>query len=203
MRVRDFDVPGGHEILSEVVEVRLTGGAARHPASIVLPLLISDLPAFCRWRGEPDWTGSALEEITAVCDRFVVDSSEWGRPALGLRQLTGLFERVTVSDLAWRRTLPWRVRLAEEWPGIRRLTRLRVAGPRSDAMLLAGWLRSRLRREVGLSVSVAETVVGVWIDGREVPAPLGPSATGSDLLSAELDTLSRDPVYEAAARATG
>ncbi len=203
VRVRDFDVPGGHEILSEVVEVRLVGAAAEHPASIVLPLLISDLPAFCRWRGEPEWNGSALEEITSVCDRLVVDSSEWRRPAPGLRQLTGLFDRVAVSDLAWRRTLPWRARLAAEWPGIRRISRLRVAGPRSDALLLAGWLRSRLRREVALTIRPGEAVVGIWVDGREIPAPLGPPATGSDLLSAELDTLSRDPVFEAAVRAAG
>jgi glucose-6-phosphate dehydrogenase assembly protein OpcA len=201
VRVRDFDVPGGHEILSEVIEVHLAGGAARHPASIVLPLLISDLPAFCRWRGEPDWGGTALAEITSVCDRLVVDSSEWPRPAPALDRLATLFDRTAVSDLAWRRTLPWRDRLAAEWPGIRRVSRLRVAGPRSDALLLAGWLRSRLRRDVVLSVAAAQTVAGVWIDGREVTQPLGPPPTGSDLLSAELDRLARDPIFEASVRA--
>ena len=41
--------------LCEVIEVHLGGTAVDHPASIVLPLLISDLPVFCRWRGEPEW----------------------------------------------------------------------------------------------------------------------------------------------------
>ena len=59
--LRDFQVYGlSREVLSEVIEIRLRGPAARHPGSIVLPLLISDLPAFCRWRGAPAWSSSAL-----------------------------------------------------------------------------------------------------------------------------------------------
>ena len=76
--VKDFTVAGlSREVLSEVIEIRLRGAAVRHPASIVLPLLISDLPAFCRWRGAPAWGSSQLQEIVGVCDRLVVDSSEW------------------------------------------------------------------------------------------------------------------------------
>ena len=74
--VRDFAVGGG-EVLSEVIELRLRGDAARHPASVVLPLLIADLPAFCRWRGQPEWAGEALVELTDVVDRLVVVSSVW------------------------------------------------------------------------------------------------------------------------------
>jgi glucose-6-phosphate dehydrogenase assembly protein OpcA len=196
--IRDFDAGGGREVLSEVIEVRLSGRATEHPASIVLPLLISDLPAFCRWRGEPAWGGSALEEIVGVCDRFVVDSNEWPNPAAGYAELPELFDRVAVSDLAWRRTLPWRARIAELWPGVRRIEKLRVEGPKADALLLAGWLRSRLRREIALTHRRAEAVTGVWIDGAAVPAPFAASRSGSDLLSAELDTLARDRVYEAA-----
>lgn len=199
--IRDFEVGGGREVLSEVVEVRLSGRVARHPASIVLPLLISDLPAFCRWRGEPDWDSSALEEITSVCDRLVVDSAEWHDPRRAYARLEPLFGRIVVSDIAWRRAAPWRGRLAERWPGIRKVDALRVVGPRADALLLAGWLRSRLRRDVVLTRRSAETVTGVWVDGDPVDPPFAHPLTGSDLLSAELDALARDPVYEAATRA--
>lgn len=198
--VRDFDIGGGREVLSEVVEVRLAGRAALHPASIILPLLISDLPAFCRWRGEPAWGGSALEEVVSVCDRLVVDSSEWRDAASVYRHLPPLFERVALSDIAWRRTVPWRARLAEQWPGIKKIERLRVDGPRADALLLAGWLRSRLRREFALTRRPAETVAGVWVDGTPVPVPFSVARTGSDLLSAELDTMVRDRVYETVIR---
>ncbi|HEX2303743.1 MAG TPA: glucose-6-phosphate dehydrogenase assembly protein OpcA [Gaiella sp.] len=200
--VRDFAIGDGREVLSEVIELRIRGEAARHPASIVLPLLIPDLPAFCRWRGQPQWGGQSLAELVDVCDRLVFDSSEWQRPPAAYGNLAGLFERVAVSDLAWRRTLPWRAALAARWPGIRSIERLGVEGPRADALLLAGWLRSRLHRDVALTRRAAPSVAAVRVDGDPVAAPARATAlTGSDLLSAELDTLSRDPVYEAAVRA--
>lgn len=199
--VRDFAIGEGREVLSEVVEVRLGGQAAEHPASVVLPLLISDLPAFCRWRGEPDFSGNALAELASVCDRLVVDSSEWTHVPRAYDGLAGLFDRLGVSDLAWRRGLPWRGRLAERWPGIRRVERLRVEGPRADALLLAGWLRSRLRREIALTRRDAAVLEAVWADGVPVEPPLADRPSGSDLLSAELDCLARDRVYEAAVRA--
>lgn len=200
--VRDFAVDGlSREVLSEVVEIRLRGPAARHPGSIVLPLLISDLPAFCRWRGEPAWGSGALAEIVDVCDRLVVDSSEWRNVPSAYASLTDLFEQVAVSDIAYSRTLEWRARLAELWPGIAAAERVRVAGPRADAELLAGWLRSRLVQPLSLTRRSAETVSAVWVDGAPVEAP-GEPESGPDLLSAELDQLGRDRIYEAAVRAT-
>jgi glucose-6-phosphate dehydrogenase assembly protein OpcA len=199
--VQDFEIGDGREVLSEVVELRLRGEAARHPASIVLPLLISDLPAFCRWRGRPEWGGRALAEIVDVCDRLVVDSSEWRGLPGAYAELARLFDRVAVSDLAWRRGLPWRSALADRWPGIRRIERLSVEGPRADALLLTGWLRSRLRRDVALTRRDAPALAAVRVDGDRVTPPVQPALSDSDLLSAELDTLARDPVYEAAVRA--
>ena len=199
--IRDFELPGGREVLSEVIELRLRGDAANHPASVVLPLLISDLPAFCRWRGRPDWQSPALAEIVDVCDRLVVDSAEWSRVPSAYDDLVRLFPRVAVSDIAWRRTLPWRGSLAARWPGIRSIERLTVEGPHADAALLAGWLRSRLRRDVALTRRKGDLVTAIRVDGDPVQRPVGKPLSGSDLLSAELDSLSRDPVYEAAARA--
>lgn len=198
--IRDFQVGGGREVLSEVIEVHLHGRAADHPASIVLPLLVSDLPAFCRWRGQPDWGSSALAEIVGVCDRLVVDSAEWPRLPGGYARLSELFPEIAVSDLAFRRGLPWRARLAELWPGIRRAARLDVEGPRADALLLVGWLRSRLRREIALGRRNADAIERVSVDREPVPMPFGDRPTPSDLLSAELDALVRDPVYEASVR---
>jgi glucose-6-phosphate dehydrogenase assembly protein OpcA len=199
--VRDFELPGGREVLSEVIELRLRGDAAKHPASVVLPLLISDLPAFCRWRGRPEWESQALAEIVDVCDRLVVDSAEWRTPPSAYAQLAELFPRAAVSDIAWRRTLPWRAALAARWPGIRSVERLTVEGPRADATLLAGWLRSRLRHDIALTRRRSDVVTAIRVDGDPVDPPVGKMPSGSDLLSAELDTLTRDPVYEAAVRA--
>ena len=143
-------------------------------------------------------SGEALAELVSACDRLVVDSSEWPAPARRYARLAGLFDRIAVSDLAWRRGLPWRVALAAQWPGIKRVEHLVVEGPEADAELLAGWLRSRLRRPVRLTRKRAPSLVAVTVDGQPVGKPVGPRVRGSELLSAELDRLTRDPVYEAA-----
>ncbi len=194
-------VDGDREAYAEVIEIRLCGSAVEHPASIVLPLLIADLPVFCRWRGEPEWGSRQLSELTGVADRLVVNSSEWRGIPAAYPRLAALFARIAVSDIAFSRTLGWRGRLAEAWPGIAEVERLRVEGPKADALLLAGWLRSRLRRDVSLSYRSAEQIRSLRVDGREIPRPVGELPSGSDLLSAELDVFGRDPVYEAAVRA--
>jgi glucose-6-phosphate dehydrogenase assembly protein OpcA len=200
--LKDVTLQGAErEIYSEVVEIRLFGAAARHPASIVLPLLIPDLPAFCRWRGRPPWEASELDEVLGVVDRFVVDSGEWAGLPAEYARLEALFDRAAVSDIAFRRLLPWRVRLAEAWPGIGKARRLRVTGPRADALLLAGWLRARLRRRIALTRRQAATVEAVAVDGVEIEPPFGDPPGPGDLLSAELDVLGRDRVYEAAVEA--
>ena len=200
--MRCFAAPGlSHQVCSEVIELRLGGKRAQAPASVVQPLLIADLPTFCRWRGEPPWAEPELEQLVGVCDRLVVDSGEWRRPQAGYARLAELFDRIAVSDIAWGRGRDWRGRLAERWPGISAVERLSVAGPRADALLLAGWLRSRLRKEVELVHRKADELTRVAVDGEAVPPPRGGPRSPSDLLSEELDIFSRDRIYEAAVRA--
>ena len=201
VELKDFELQGlSREVVSEVIELRLHGTTAHHPASIVLPLLMSDLPVFCRWRGEPAWGSNEFAEIAGIADRLVVDSSEWRSPPDGYARLAPLFTRVAVSDIAYSRTLPWRRRLAELWPGIGSIEKLRVEGPRADAELVAGWLRSRLKRKVALTRREAPEVKAMWVDGEPVEMP-GDPGSASDLLSAELDQFGRDRIYEAAVEA--
>jgi glucose-6-phosphate dehydrogenase assembly protein OpcA len=201
VELKDFQLQGlSREVLSEVIELRLRGSAAHHPGSIVLPLLVSDLPVFCRWRGEPSWGSVPLAEIVGVTDRLVVDSSEWRDVPSSYTRLQELFDSVAVSDIAFSRTLPWRRRLAELWPEIGGIEKLRVEGPRADAELVAGWLRSRLKRDITLTRRNAPAVKAMWVDGMPVESP-GELLNGSELLSAELDQFGRHAVYEAAVRA--
>ncbi len=200
--VRTFKIGESERLIaSEVVELTLKGTRAKAPASIVMPLLISDLPVFCRWRGEPDWGSSELEQLVGVVDRLVVDSSEWPGLPDSYSSVAALFDRVAVSDIAWSRTAEWRRHLADLWPGVRPVERLSVTGPKSDALLLAGWLRSRLKRQVELLHREAKTLRRVAVDGKTVEPPPGPSPTPSDLLSEQLDVFGRDRIYEAAVRA--
>ena len=194
-----FTIPGStREVCSEVIELRLGGRKTLVPGSLVEPLLITDLPTFCRWRGLPPWGKPELEQLVDVCDRLVVDSSEWRGLPRAYTNLASLFDRIAVSDIAWGRSLAWRGRLASLWPEVKAAKRVSVTGPKADALLLAGWLRSRLKRDVKLSYRAAAQLEQVAVDGEPVPPPRGPTLDASDLLSAELDVFGRDRIYEAA-----
>jgi glucose-6-phosphate dehydrogenase assembly protein OpcA len=204
--LRRFKIEGQErQVSTEVIELRLRGGRASAPASIVWPLLISDLPVFLRWRGEPPWGSPELDQLVGVTDRLVVDSREWDEPRF--EELAQLFARTAVSDIAWARTHPWRWALAGLWPGISGIERLSVRAPRSEAELILRWLRSRLRREIELDLAGAlersgwqdaAEIEGVAVDGVEVPPPRLERKTASDLLSDQLDQFGHDVVYEAA-----
>ena len=71
-----------------------------------------------------------------------------------------------------------------------------MAGPTADALLVGGWLRSRLAREVLLRHEEAGDDRAGRRRRREVAPPPSEPTSASDLLSGELDTFGRDPIYE-------
>ena len=198
--VERWAVPGTDRgIVTEVIELTLRGERAKAPASVVEQLLISDLPVFLRWRGEPPWGAPELEQLADVTDRLIVDSTEWDDLPHSYTRLATLFPRCAASDIAWARTSRWRAHLATLWPGIADVGTVRVTATAAQAWLLAGWLRSRLGRpDIAVEHEVAETLTGVALDGQAVPLPPGDPPAPSDVLSDELERFTPDPVYEAA-----
>jgi glucose-6-phosphate dehydrogenase assembly protein OpcA len=201
-RVSVFCFPSeAREVCSEVVELHLCGSRMESPASVIEPLLISDLPVFSRWRGRPPFGSRVLEQMIHVVDRLIVDSSEWSDLPGDYAELAKQFDQTAVSDIAFRRSLRWRAMLAELWPAIADVKKIAVTGPKADALLLAGWLRSRLDRKIALEHEEADELHSVAVDGDAVGPPRAESPDPSQLLSAELDQFGRDPIYEAALRA--
>jgi hypothetical protein len=81
------------------------------------------------------------------------DPANFDGPGAGMRRAEALTEAVYVVDLAWLRTTPWRERLAAGFDepsrrrGLTDLNRVIVrhqAGSIVSALLLSGWLSSRL-----------------------------------------------------------
>jgi hypothetical protein len=187
------------KICSEVIELRLLGTRAKAPASIVEPLLISDLPVFLRWRGEPPWEAQELDQLVRIADRLIVDSTEWDDLPYPYTRLAELFDRTAVSDIAWARTSRWRAILASLWPDIAEVGAVRVHGTAAQAHLIAGWLRSRLDRpEIAVEHVPADRLEGIDLDSVPVSFPPGDPPLPSSVLSDELDRFTRDRVYEAA-----
>jgi len=189
---------GDRSICGEVIELDLRGARAQAPASIVLPLLISDLPVFCRWRGQPPYGAGEFEQMVDLADRLIVDSTEWPDLPRAYGPLTEIFERTAVSDIAWTRTERWRSLLASLWPGIADVRTLRVRGTQAQGHLLAGWLRSRLGHGIELEIDERERLEGLDLDGEPAPFPPGKPPNASDVLSSELDRFTRNRIYEEA-----
>jgi len=198
-----YAVPGVDRLVcSEVVELQLLGKRAKAPASVVEPLLISDLPVFLRWRGEPPWGTQELDQMVGITDRLIVDSTEWEELPYPYRHLVKLFDRTAVSDIAWARTSRWRSLLATLWPDIADVDTITVRGTAAQANLICGWLRTRLDRpDIELEHVPAERIEGIDLDGKPAPFPPGDPPLPSDVLSEELDRFSRDRIYEDAVRA--
>lgn len=202
--VERWEVPDTDRgLVTEVVELTLRGSRAQAPASVVEPLLISDLPVFLRWRGEPPWGAQELDQLVRVTDRLIVNSIEWDDVPGPYARLAELFPRCAASDIAWARTSRWRSHLATLWPAIADVGTVRVHGTAAQAWLLCGWLRSRLGRDdIALDHDPADQLEGVALDGEAVPLPPGDPPAPSDVLSDELERFTPDPVYEAAVLAT-
>jgi glucose-6-phosphate dehydrogenase assembly protein OpcA len=186
-------------VCSEVVALALCGSRAHAPASIVQPLLVSDLPVFLRWRGELSFGSPELEQLVALADRLVVDSREWADPAATASQLAGRLDDVAVSDIAWTRTQPWREGVASLWPDVADARRVRIAGPKAEALLLCQWLSSRLERQVELQLEPAGEIELVEVDGRAALARAEPKSP-ADLLSDQLEIFGHDRIYEETVR---
>jgi glucose-6-phosphate dehydrogenase assembly protein OpcA len=202
LSVQCFPIEGEtRHVCSETIELHLRGERSKAPASILEPLLVPDLPVFSRWRGRPEFGEPEFEQLVDIVDRLIVDSSEWEDLPDGYRELEPYFERTALSDVAWRRSLGWRASLAEMWPGIAEARKVEVHGPQADALLLAGWLRSRLERDVTLEHVGTDELEAVAVDGSAAPTPRGERPTASELLSAELDQFGRDRIYEASVKA--
>jgi hypothetical protein len=173
------------QLCNEVVELGLGGPRCEAPASVAMPLLLPDVPVFLRWRGRPAFSTEQFRQMLAIVDRLIVDSAEWPDVPGAYAELEGFFETAAVSDIAWRRTLPWREALARDWPELPD----RIAGPPAETALIAAWLRSR---------------AGIDVERESADhIPYGEKLNPSELLSEELDVFGRDPVYEDAARTAG
>jgi glucose-6-phosphate dehydrogenase assembly protein OpcA len=173
--------PGQVALLRETVVVRLGDRHLDDLLTIADPLVVTDLPTLL-WspHGHPEAVDALLDLAQAVLLDSIEapDPSQAGQRA-AIDRAYELSQRAYVVDLAWLRSTPWRERVATVFdpPAMRReLQRLNGVKVRHHpdsrvaALLLIGWLASRLGWSLERSRVTAEGTDGTLCASAESPA---------------------------------
>ena len=152
------------QISYEQILARVKGDADERIASVVIPLLVPDLPVFLWWTGTPPQDARRFDDLLELADRLIVDSADFARPDRTLPLIAELavaqrHRGFGVTDLNWTRLTPWRELIAAffdsaAWrPYLDRVVGVRIGSGvdmdgrdihPSQALMLVGWLASRL-----------------------------------------------------------
>ncbi len=154
------------QVRSEQIVISVNGDVTQHVPGVVLPLLLTEMPAFLWWTGDLP-TGDIVDNLIDDCERAIVDSSDFKNPEQSLTRIADLIEgnrlnftnRTAISDFNWSRLRPWRELTAQFFdsprfrPYLDGIEHVEVEYAVSDdqprnptqAYLFAGWLASRLR----------------------------------------------------------
>lgn len=138
-------VVGGRLGPCEAVVMRMYGRLALHAESVVMPLLVPDVPVVTWWHGEPPQE-IATDFLGVVADRRITDAAQAADPIAALRQRAADYAPGD-TDLAWTRITPWRTLVAGAFDTAQaRITEATVEAPPTDptAALMRGWLKARL-----------------------------------------------------------
>jgi glucose-6-phosphate dehydrogenase assembly protein OpcA len=106
---------GRAETGAETIYVTAHGETGLHLASIIVPLLVHDLPVALWWPADPPFGSHRADRLLPIADRLIVDGSGWSGDGLGiLAQLSQAVEErnVVVADWALLRQARWREAIA-------------------------------------------------------------------------------------------
>jgi len=155
------------QVCCEQIGLLARGTSVHDLDNVVVPLTVAGLPVILWWRAGRFSPPDYFRDILRVTDHLLVDSARFPDPAIDLGKLAAELKRlstvVPVSDLNWIRMTPWRGLVAQcfdpaETSGyLEQLTEVQVEyeeeSPRwsaqsAQALLLIGWLASRLGWEI-------------------------------------------------------
>jgi len=186
----DTSREGSVGVLRESVEIALGPTHLSRIDTIVDPVLVSELPTVL-W--SPHSFDEAVHSLLSTVDVILIDTDDpvyFDGPGAALSRAVELSQsNVHVVDLAWLRTIAWRERLAGSFddpsrlgllPSLRRIYVRHHAGSIVSALLLTGWLASRLG----------------WEPSPLEPAPGGASRASATREGAGAVTIEFDPVQQ-------
>jgi hypothetical protein len=144
---------GGLGLMREEVEIDMGPEHLARLQSIIDPVIVSELPTMV-WA--PHGHDEALDALIELADVVLFDSDDSPDVVEAFDRARQLLHSAYVVDLAWLRTTPWRERLAScfdlplRLASLREVEELEIRHRQSSvasALLLAGWMSSRLRWE--------------------------------------------------------
>jgi glucose-6-phosphate dehydrogenase assembly protein OpcA len=157
--------PGELALLHETVVVELGDRHLDDLLTIADPLVVTDLPTLL-W--SPHGHHEIVAELLALSQAVLLDSVDEPLAREALDRACELSGRAYVVDLAWLRSTPWRERVAatfdpvwlrRELGGIAGVTVRHHPASTAAAMLLVGWLASRLDWQTGTLVPDGDALV--------------------------------------------
>ncbi len=147
------------QICCEQITVKSQGQAVQALPSVVVPLLVPDLPVFL-WSRTAGFDRESLAPFLPALDRLIVDSGPWelDRDHFGavLAAAGSVAPRLVVSDLNWQRLLRWRKITAKAFDSLdigltpadlQEIDNVRlefVAQGTGQAILMTSWLAAQL-----------------------------------------------------------
>ncbi|HEX8217748.1 MAG TPA: glucose-6-phosphate dehydrogenase assembly protein OpcA [Chloroflexia bacterium] len=154
---------GGRQVCCEQVTIASGSNSLRQLPAAVLPLLLSDLPVFLWWPHGAPFDDYVFRQLADSLNRLIVDSATFDNPEGTLSRISSVLKsnwpRLASTDMNWGRLTTWRELIASFFDGpalrpyLERLSRVTIeyalpgrgkAVNRGQALMLAGWLASRL-----------------------------------------------------------
>jgi glucose-6-phosphate dehydrogenase assembly protein OpcA len=151
-------VVGGRLGPCEAVVMRMYGRLALHAESVVMPLLVPDVPVVTWWHADPP-ERIANDFLGVVADRRITDAAQAPDRLAALKQRAVDYAPGD-TDLAWTRITHWRTLVASAFDTTdETVVGATVVAPKADptAALMIGWLASRLN------------IQPRWVDTSEFP----------------------------------
>jgi glucose-6-phosphate dehydrogenase assembly protein OpcA len=106
---------GSGETDAEMVYVTAHGDTGRHLASLIVPLLVHDLPVALWWPHDPQFGSHRADRLLPIADRLIVDGSSWSGNGLDrLAEMARLAHTrgLVVADFSLLKQARWREAIA-------------------------------------------------------------------------------------------
>lgn len=148
---------GGRAACYEVIELQAPTDRTGALPSLLAPLELFDVPSFMWWVGAVDVTSALFQRLAATAERIIIDTSQADSAREALADYHDYLNdpdcQCTGTDLNWARATSWRELITQSFDhpetiglvsDIQRVEAAYDPGAEAQALLLSGWIASRL-----------------------------------------------------------